>query len=687
MFRMIRVGLAMACVLAIGCNRGGTSGDGGPNDGLRDTVGSADQREAPGVDAIDGSSDGSPDVPGDAMDAADAPVDVDATDGDTAPLVDWSMVRPCGVFGWFPAVSSVAFSADGHSVALGGLSAALFDATSGVLNRSYPGLTGAAAAVALSPDGQLVAAVGSGGGCAVCAATPPVQVVIVWRVADGSVAWSYASMSSVQAVAFSPDGTLLAFAAYDRSVHVVDASTGAARVTYTGHQTPVASLAFAPDGQTIASGDEVTTVGQTATIRIWRVSDAGTVSTFQFPGTVQRLAISPDGTQLLASTGSSAVRLKTSDGTQIGGSLPIGGGVAFAPDGQSFFAGGVLYRTSDGSQYRQLAMGVTDAAYSPDSSQILVAPTNAAPFLWSVNTGAVGKSFQGTSIDASIGAVSPDGQRVLFGASMFSLVDGQPISTYAGPAGGSFSPDGTLLAAGSGNDVVLRAASDGSLVATLKGHAAAITALAFSPDGTMLASGSADLTIMVWKVPSGDPIRTLGGVAGGPSDPVISVAWSPDGASLLGGGSKSYLWRVSDGAILHAFPNESGGQAAFSPDGAQVLTWNQDMPPPPDAGLLAAGTGVAQLWDVQTYAPELAFTGCPDLGYGAQAFSVDGTIVASGCNIETLLWSRADAHLVAPLVFPDHANWATFTAEGVLVANVSVPGQMSGRAVYWCRRP
>jgi WD40 repeat protein len=221
-------------------------------------------------------------------------------------------------------------------------------------------------------------------------------------------------------------------------------------------------------------------------------------------------------------------------------------------------------------------------------------------------------------------------------------------------------------------------------VATLKGHAAAITALAFSPDGTMLASGSADFTVRLWKVPSGDPIRTLGGVSGGPTSKVTSVAWSPDDASLLTDADKTYLWRVADGALLHTFP---GGQSAFAPDGTQILSWNQPTAPPPDAGAFAFGTAVAQLWDDQTFAPELAFTGCPDLEAGAQAFSLDGTIVASGCNAETLLWSRADAHVVAPLAFSDHADWATFTAEGVLAATALDPPQNSGKAVYWCRRP
>src|SRR6266496_4983460 len=120
---VLRVGLATACVLVIGCGGNGASKDSGPKDGPHDTVSSPDERDAAAVDGTDVSSTDAGEA-GPTIDASapEAPQDgsgdaVDAADGGVGPLADWSAVHPCGVFGWFPAVSSVAFSADGQSVA------------------------------------------------------------------------------------------------------------------------------------------------------------------------------------------------------------------------------------------------------------------------------------------------------------------------------------------------------------------------------------------------------------------------------------------------------------------------------------------------------------------------------------------------------------------------------------------
>lgn len=55
-------------------------------------------------------------------------------------------------------------------------------------------------------------------------------------------------------MAWSRDGRLAAFAGLDTTVHVRDAATGAAVWELSGHAGHVYSLAFAPDGKTLASG-------------------------------------------------------------------------------------------------------------------------------------------------------------------------------------------------------------------------------------------------------------------------------------------------------------------------------------------------------------------------------------------------------------------------------------------------
>lgn len=92
----------------------------------------------------------------------------------------------------------------------------------------------------------------------------------------------------------------------------------------------------------------------------------------------------------------------------------------------------------------------------------------------------------------------------------------------------------------------------GSVVATLKGHAEPVSSVAFSPDGKTLVSGSKDHTIKLWNVASGKNIATLKGHAGLGSiedigkGVVSSVAFSPDGRMLAAGiwDNTIKLWNV-----------------------------------------------------------------------------------------------------------------------------------------------
>ena len=64
------------------------------------------------------------------------------------------------------------------------------------------------------------------------------------------------------------------------------------------------------------------------------------------------------------------------------------------------------------------------------------------------------------------------------------------------------------------------------------GHELFVWSVAFSPDGTRLASGSGDETVRLWDVETGEEIATLRGH----EHFVYSVAFSPDGTRLASGG-------------------------------------------------------------------------------------------------------------------------------------------------------
>jgi WD40 repeat protein len=71
--------------------------------------------------------------------------------------------------------------------------------------------------------------------------------------------------AAVNALAFSPDGQLLASGSDDRTVIIWEIPSGKSKRTLKGHDLTVLSLAFSPDGSLVASG------GGNASVFLWEV--------------------------------------------------------------------------------------------------------------------------------------------------------------------------------------------------------------------------------------------------------------------------------------------------------------------------------------------------------------------------------------------------------------------------------
>jgi len=71
--------------------------------------------------------------------------------------------------------------------------------------------------------------------------------------------------AQVNTVAFSPDGKTLASGSYDNTVRLWDVQTRQELATLKGHDAYVSSVAFSPDGKTLASG------GWDNTVKLWVV--------------------------------------------------------------------------------------------------------------------------------------------------------------------------------------------------------------------------------------------------------------------------------------------------------------------------------------------------------------------------------------------------------------------------------
>ena len=167
---------------------------------------------------------------------------------------------------------------------------------------------------------------------------------------------------------------------------------------------------------------------------------------------------------------------------------------------------------------------------------------------------------------------------------------------------------------------------------SLIGHTDHIWALAFSTDGKRLASGSSDKTVRLWDIEIGEQFATL------PLDKpltTMALAFSPCGSVIADGMfGELHLWCAEKLTMLLTIPQPEGSQAPYA------LTFS------PCGRYFASGTwrkkGMQQmairLWDVATSENIHTFWGHPT-DIQTLAFSPDGTILASGSFDGTvLLW-------------------------------------------------
>lgn len=283
-----------------------------------------------------------------------------------------------------------------------------------------------------------------------------------------------------------------------------------------GHESTVFSVAFSPDGQSLASGSGDILEGKDNVVRVWdlRQPDPNSILLRGYEDQVRSVAFSPDSQMLASGSRDGIVRIWNLQ----------------HPD-----AAPILLRGHEWS--------VMSVMFSPDRKILASGGDDGTVRLWNLQqSNAAPVPLRSREGETWSVAFSPDGSFLASGGDKLQLWDlRQPgaapiflrghedwISSVA------FSPDGKMLASGSRDDTIRIWRLDQPDIPSvpLRGHEGDVWSVAFSPDGNRLASAGADRTVRLWNLPQP---TTAPVILRGHKDEVWSVAFSPDGKTLASG--------------------------------------------------------------------------------------------------------------------------------------------------------
>ena len=327
---------------------------------------------------------------------------------------------------------------------------------------------------------------------------------------------SYRVPIAITAVAFSPDGKILASSGY-HEVILWNPQDGKIIRRIANVAERVRGLEFSPDGKTLAVA--AGTPGQMGEAKLFNVADGRLLADFFTTNdTVYAVAFSPDGKRLATA------------GTDRG------------------------IRVFDVATKRQLVLiedhadWVMGIAWSPDGTKLASASRDKTSKVFDVTE---------RKLDPAAVALGTTSANVLKGESLATFNGhGQPVFDVA------FSPDGkSVITSGADKQVRIWNPANGKQVRAIGGFGDQVFRIAVTKEGEV-ASSSADKTARLHKLANGQAVRTFGGHA----DWVYSVAIHPATKRLATGSYNGdiRIFNTADGKLVKQFIAAPGHKGAVA---------------------------------------------------------------------------------------------------------------------------
>jgi WD40 repeat protein/tRNA A-37 threonylcarbamoyl transferase component Bud32 len=502
--------------------------------------------------------------------------------------------------------------------------------------------------VTFSPDGRRLATV-SGGVLAVPLVSIKPGELIIWDANDGALVRTVRGHDGpLTSVAYSPDGRTLATSSWDRTVMLCDSESGERRTSLVAHQDWVCSVAFDRCGQRLA------TAGADGAVRLWDIPSGRSLATLHgHTQSVTCVVFDPLGARLASASSDQTVKVWDSSAGR---------------EAIVWRAPGPVVRLAFFPDNRRLVLGC-----NADGRDGRIEPT--VTILDTATGEAVERSSTGYTVERS--STGSTVERSSTGSTVADSVNGVAVSL-----------SGDMVAAAFANQrAELRSADSGALLATLPTPNVELQAVAFSADRTSLA--------LVGLAPSADRHERLEGERSGGYLGIWdltrrSVRWqlissetfkirgidvSPDGRTLATADNQETvtLWNAAGGTPIRRLVGHRRlvSWVAFSPDGRRLASASWDQ--------------TAKIWDLATGKEIVTLRGHMR-SVLCVAFSPDGTRLATGSEDQTvMLWDaetgeevltlRGHAGVVSSVAFSrDGRRLASAGSDGVVQIREAEPG-------------